>query len=520
MPGNISARKVEPSDLIIPFSIALIQLVIQMLLNGNYGYFRDELYYIACSKHLAFGFVDQPPLSAAVLAVVRWTLGDSLHAIRFLPALAISATAILAALMTHRLGGGNFATGLASLCVVAAHVLLGQGRYFSMNSFDIFFWALASYVVIRILTGDSPRFWLVFGLVVGLGLLNKYSIGFLCVGIGAGLLLTQHRSQLRSKWFWLGALLALLLFLPHILWEVKNGFPSLEFMRNASEQKNAPMPLLEFTMGQFLQLNYFSAPVWLLGLAYFFFDHRGRELRALGWTYIVVFAIMVVGNGKVYYLSPIYPILFAGGAAFLERFIAERSWNWTKPLVVGLIVLGTLIGLPFAIPILPIKTFIAYQEMLGMKPRSEERTPVGVLPQGYADEFGWEEMVAVIASAYHKLTPEEQSKCVIYVRNYGEAGAVDFFGPKYGLPNALCAHNNYWYWGPGEKTGDVAIILGGSRSLQDNLNDLKRRYSYVELAATTQIEYCMPYENGRSFFICKGMNTTFQKLWPEERHFI
>ncbi len=129
-------------------------------------------------------------------------------------------------------------------------------------------------------------------------------------------------------------------------------------------------------------------------------------------------------------------------------------------------------------------------------------------------------MVAVIAAAYHRLTPQEQAKCVIFVRNYGEAGAVDFFGWKYGLPNALCAHNSYWYWGPGDKTGDVAIILGGSRSLQDNLNDLNRRYKYVELAGTTKIDYCMPYENGRTFFICKGMNTTFQKLWPEERFFI
>jgi hypothetical protein len=520
MQGDSNSRTVEPIDLIIPFSIALTQLAIQMLTNGNYGYFRDELYYIACSKHLAFGYVDQPPLSAAVLALVRWTLGDSLQAIRFLPALAISATAMLAALMAHRLGGGRFATSLASLCVVGAHLLLGQGRYFSMNSFDVFFWALSSYIVIRILTGDSPRLWLVFGLVVGLGLLNKYSVGFLCIGIVAGLLLTQDRSQLKSKWFWLGVVAASVLFLPHVLWELKNGYPSLEFMGNASQQKNAPITLFEFIQGQFFSLNYFTAPVWLLGLAYFFFNHRGRELRVFGWSYVVVFVIMVVGNGKVYYLAPIYPILFAGGAVFLERFILDRSLNWIRPVLVTLILVWTLVGAPFSIPVLPIKTFIAYQKILGVTPKSEERTAVGVLPQGYADEFGWEEFVAVIASAYHKLTPEEQAKCVIYVRNYGEAGAVDFFGPKYGLPNALCAHNSYWYWGPGEKTGDVAIILGGSRALQDNLNDLNRRYKYVELAGTTKIDYCMPYENGRSFFICKGMNTSFQKLWPEERHFI
>jgi hypothetical protein len=213
-------------------------------------------------------------------------------------------------------------------------------------------------------------------------------------------------------------------------------------------------------------------------------------------------------------------MLFAGGGVFFERLTAKSSRGWIKPAMVGGILVMTAISIPFAVPVLPVRTFIAYQEALGIKPRADERTSLGVLPQHYADEFGWEEMVAVIASAYQKLTPEEQSKCLIYVRNYGEAGAVDFFGPKYGLPPAACAHNSYWYWGPGDKTGEIAIIIGGSRTLQDNLNDLNRRYQHVELAGTTKLEYSMPYENGRLIFICKGMNTTFQTLWPGERFFI
>lgn len=520
MQGDNSTQKIEPADLIIPFSIALAQLVIQMLFHGNYGYFRDELYYIACSKHLAFGYVDQPPLSLVILAAVRWVLGDSLHAIRFLPALSISATSVLAALMALRLGGGRFATGLAALCVVTAPVLLGQGRYFSMNSIDILFWAAAGYVVVRLLSGDTPRLWLVFGLIVGLGLQNKYSVGFLCIGLVAGILLTPERKHLATKWFWLGVLIASLLFLPHIVWELKNGIPSLEFMRNASQLKNTPTTFLEFFGGQLRELNYFCAPIWLLGLYYFFFDSTGRRHRALAWTYLVVFIIMVVGHGKAYYLSPVYPMLFAGGAVFFERITAQQSRRWLKTTMVGGILVLTAISAPFAIPILPVKTFIAYQEFFGIKPHADEKSSLGVLPQHYADEFGWEEMVAVIASAYQKLTPEEQAKCFIYVRNYGEAGAVDFFGAKYGLPNAACAHNSYWFWGPGDRTGDVAIIVGGSRTLQDNLNDLNRRYQHVELAGTTKLEYSMPYENGKMIFICKGMNTTFQKLWPEERFFI
>jgi hypothetical protein len=198
----------------------------------------------------------------------------------------------------------------------------------------------------------------------------------------------------------------------------------------------------------------------------------------------------------------------------------ERSRRWLRPVMVTGILLLMAISVPFAVPVFPAKTFIGYQEFLGIKPRADERTSLGVLPQHYADEFGWEEMVAVIASAYHQLTPAEQEKCAIYVRNYGEAGAVDFFGPRYGLPNAVCAHNSYWYWGPGDKSGDVAIIIGGRRTLEENLRDLRSRYQFVELAATTKLEYAMPYENGRQIFICRGMNTTFQKLWPEERFFI
>jgi hypothetical protein len=515
-----SRAKILSQQMAVPFLIAFAQLVLQMTFHGQYGYFRDELYYIACSNHLAWGYVDHPPLSIFILWIVRLVLGDSLHAIRFLAGLAGSGTVILAALMARRFGGGRFARGIAALCVLAAHTLLGQGRYFSMNSIDIFFWAAATYVVIRILTGDSPKLWLLFGLVLGLGLLNKYSVGFLCVGIVGGLLLTPHRKQLATKWFWFGALIASLIFLPHVLWEIRYGFPTLEFMHNASQEKNVHLPVMEFLSGQFRDMNFFGAPIWVMGLFYFFFDRGGKLYRPLGWTFLIVFVIMIAGNAKVYYLSPIFPMLFAGGAVLAERVSRDHSWNWLKPVYAALVLIWTAIALPFTLPVLPVDKFIEYEKLLGITPHAEERSSVGVLPQYYADEFGWEEMVAGVAKIYETLTPEEKAKCFIFARNYGEAAAIDFFGKKYGLPNAVCAHNNYWLWGPGERTGDVAIILGHDRKLEDNLRDLNRRYQHVEPSFITNSPYCMPYENGRQFFLCRGMNTTFQKLWPEERFFI
>jgi hypothetical protein len=503
----------------LPIFLALFQLTLQMLFHGSYNYFRDELYYIACSDHLAFGYVDQPPLCAAILWVTRHLLGDSLYAIRFLPALAGAAVVFLAATMTRKLGGGSFAQALAALSVVAAPVLIGQGKFFSMNPFDVLFWSLAGYLVVIILSDERPRLWILFGGVVGLGLLNKYSMGFMVVGIVAGLLLTQQRKQLGTKWFWIGAMIASALFLPHVIWQVSNGFPSLEFMRNASQNKNVNLGVVDFFMGQLRDMNLLNAPIWLSGVVFFFFYRDGRY-RCLTWMYPVVFVIMVAGNAKVYYLAAIYPLFLAGGSIVLERWFQNLRWSWLKPIYVSLLIVFAAFALPFALPVLPVEQFVQYEKALGLAPRAEERTSVAELPQYYADQFGWEEFVATVATIYKRLTPEEQAECFIYVRNYGEAGAIDFFGKRYGLPNAQCAHNNYWMWGPGKRTGNIAIIVGGSRTLQDNLNDLNRRYTRVELAGTTYTKYAMPFENGRLIFLCKGMNTTFQKLWPEERFYI
>jgi hypothetical protein len=506
-------------DLTIPVILAFFQLILLTVFHENYGYFRDELYYIACSNHLAFGYVDQPPLSIAILWINRLFLGDSLGALRFLPALVGAIVVLLAALMTRKLGGSKFAQSLAALSVVAAHGLIGHGRTFSMNPFDVLFWSVAGYILVVILIEEKSKLWILFGFVVGLGLLNKYSIGFMIIGLAAGLLLTRQRKQFYSKWFWLGGVVAFIVFLPHIIWQIIYDFPSLEFMRNASQNKNVNLNIIDFLIGQLRDMNIINAFLWIGGI-YFFYKYKGGRLRPLAWMYPVVFFVMVAGNAKVYYLSAIYPIFLAGGAVFFEQYIQLKSINWLRTLYVGLLSIIALVILPFAVPVLPVEQFIRYEYTLGLTPHAEEKSSVGELPQYYADQFGWREMVDTIANVYKKLTPEEQSQCVIYVRNYGEAAAIDFFGTQQGLPNARCGHNNYWLWGPGNLTGDVAIIIGGSRGLEKNLSDLRSRYKYVEFAATTNAKYAMPFENGRMIFICKGMNSTFQILWPWERFYI
>jgi hypothetical protein len=236
--------------------------------------------------------------------------------------------------------------------------------------------------------------------------------------------------------------------------------------------------------------------------------------------YPVIFVVMVAGSAKIYYLYAIYPIYLAAGAVAFEQWLQSPTRRWLRYAYPALLLIVAATLLPLALPVLPVQKFVEYQSALGLAPRADEQHVLAELPQYYADQFGWKEFTDTVAAVYNRLIPEEQARCFIYVRNYGEAAAIDFFGKRYGLPNARCAHNSYWFWGPGERTGDIAIIVGASRTLQENLDDLTRGYRHVELAATTHAQYAMPYENGRQIFICRGMNTTFQKIWASERFFI
>ena len=521
MKSTFSQRfKLIPEEMVIPFLLTLTQLTILIAFHNNYNYFRDELYYIACSDHLDWGFVDHPPLSILILKISRWVFGDSLHAVRVLPAIAVSFVVIIGAKIAKLFGGGTFAQAFASLTIVCASGLIGHGRYFSMNAFDVLFWSLALYILVKIFQSGNQKLWVWFGIVAGLGLQNKYSVGFMIIGALGGMVFTSQRKQFKNKWFWMGMILAGLIFLPHIIWEIVNKYPSLEFMRNASQNKNVHLSVLDFFRGQLRDMNFLNAPIWMLGIFFLLFKSEVSKFKSLGWMYIIVFIAMIAGNAKVYYLSPIYPVLLAGGSVYVEQLFSKYRLKWLKVSYPIALVLLALIALPFAVPVLPVNDFIRYEQLLGITPRQDERSSVSELPQYYADQFGWEEMVSNFTSAYNTLTPDEQKQCVLYVRNYGEAAAIDFYGSKCGLPKALCGHNSYWYWGPGEKTGDIAIIIGDSYDLEENLEDLQRAYQEVKLVATTDATYAMPFENGRQIFVCKGMRTTFQAIWEHERVFI
>jgi hypothetical protein len=506
-------------DKTVLLSLGLLKVALHIPFFNNYGYFRDELYYIACSNHLAWGYVDQPPLSLFILACVRFLFGDSLIAIRFITAVAGAVTVYLTGLTAREIGGGKFAVFLAALAAFAAPVYLGNaGRYFSMNAFDILFWALTIWLFVRIVKGGPGWLWILFGVSAGLGMLNKYSIGFLLFGLFVGMLLTPERKHLWGKWFWLGAAVGGLIFLPHVVWEVHNGFPTLEFMHNATTLKNTPTPPLEFFHGQLDDVGLANALLWIPGMVFLLFHPRGKPFRHFAFMYAAIFIVMVMQNAKVYYLSPAYPPLLAAGAVFYETLRAGRIWIRTT--IVGMVILLGLVALPFAVPVLPVDDFIQYSRRLGVTPRQEERSSLGALPQYYADMFGWEEMVDIVEIGYRQLPADEQPGCLIYARNYGEAAAVDFFGKSRGLPPAASTHNSYWYWPPAQWDGKAAIIFASRTDSIASRRDLEQFFGEVRLVGITHNRYAMPFETGRPIFLCRKGRISIKELWARDKIFI
>lgn len=497
-------------------ALAFLKLAIHLGTNAfaSYGIFRDELYYIACSNNLALGYVDQPPLSIYLLSISRAIFGDSLFAIRLFPAMVGALTVLFAGLIVRRLGGGKPAVILAGLAVMLAPIQLGMHSVYSMNCFDLLLWTVLAYVIILFIQQDQPMWWVLLGLLMGLGLLNK--IGMLWFGFGffVALLVTPLRRHLLTKWPWITGALAFLLFTPFIIWNVLNDFAHLEFIRNASTLKYAGITVKDFIFGQIILQNPPALFVWLAGLYYFFFHKEGKKFRILGIIYTVAFLILVInGHSKPEYLSPAYPMLFAGGAVLLEGLFSRKNLKWLKFVVPAVVVSSGIFVAPIILPILPVETYIKYSDFIGIDPGNEEGKELAQLPLHYADRFGWENMASTVAGVYNSLPDEEQKKTVIFGQNYGEAGAIDYYREKYGLPTVISAHNNYWLWGYGDNAAEVYIFLGGDEK------DHRELFGQVEQTAVIQCNYCMPYENNLPVYVCRDKKINFSEIWESMKHF-
>lgn len=493
---------------VIVFAIAACKLLLYFYTGRHYGHFVDELYYLACSRHLDWGYVDQPPLIAVLTWLVRSVLGQSLASIRLLPALAGVVEVLLTALIARELGGKRFAQALAAMAALIAPGILAGDSLLTMNAFEPLFWMGCAYLLIRLIKTENEKLWIWFGALAGFGLENKYSMLIFGAGLVLGMLLTPARRLLWNRWLWIGGAIAFLLFLPNLLWNVQHHFPFLELQANIrASGRDVPLGPVAFFVQEILLMHPLTLPIWLGGLWFYFFTQAGKPFRAIGWAWIFTAAMIVSLSPRVYYLFPAFPVLFAGGGVLWEQLLASPRRTWLKIAYPVPMLLGGAVLAPLAIPVLSPEGYVRYTKALGFGQPAIETHELGPLPQIFADQFGWDEMAASVARVYNALPPDVRARTAIFAQTYGQAGAIDLFGPKYGLPPAISGHQSYFLWGPRGYTGESMIVMN------DSEESLDRLFTGVRKAGRVYHPYSMPYQHFDIFY-CQGMHPPLQEIWP------
>ncbi len=511
-PGTHTRPQTMAGGPAIVAALALLKFALHMATASRYGFFIDELYFLACGEHLAWGYVDFPPLTPFQAWLTRALFGDSPYSIRLFPALAGAGLVVLAGALARRLGGGRLAQGLAALAVLAAPIYMFFCTYLSMNSIEPLVWTGCALVLVRIVqTGDTRR-WLLFGLIAGVGLLNKHTMAVFGLALVVGLLLTPQRRLMTHRWFVLGGLVAALVFLPNFLWELRHGFPHRELLANIQRHgRDVDVGFLQFWGLELYFLNPLATPLWILGAAGLLASKDLRPYRALGWAFVVTIGLFLLtpGSHKTYYVASAYPMVLAAGAVVVERWAAARGRRRSVLTYAGVVAVAAALIAPTAVPILEPTTYLRYAETLRLKQPRIENRPTNAMPQFFADRFGWPEMVAAVSAVYHALPPAQREKTGIFANDYGQGGAIDFYGPRYGLPKAIGGHLSYWYWGPRGYTGESLIVLGDRRERLEEL------FEDVVPAASVGHPYAMRQEHFTVFVCRRPKGWTLAGAWPQ-----
>lgn len=490
-------------DLAVLAYIGCATIAVHVIVGGGYGFHRDELATLDDARHLAWGYVAYPPITPFFGRISLMLFGTSLAGFRFFAALADAAAVVLTGLMARDFGGRRGAQIVAAVATIP--FCLAAGSLMQYVSFDYFFWVLTAFFVIRLLKSNNPRWWLAIGCAVGLGLMSKYSMPFLVAGVLVGIVLSANRRYVATKWMWYGVALALLIFLPNLLWQARHDFISIEFLRSIHARDIGIGRTKGFLLPGQLRLTLLAAPLWIAGLCACFFSRAWKSFRLVGWMYLTPLLLFVILKGRDYYMAGAYPMLYAAGSVWGERWMFSLRYGramtvrvaaWTA-LLLDIVVVATLV-----LPIAPV----------GSKWWNGQLKMDGDL----REEFGWHELVQTVASIRDSLPPQDRDHLGILAGNYGEAGAVDLYGPRYGLPHAISGVNSYWLRGYGDPAPQTLIVIGLPLSF------LQKHFGSCELVGHTRNRYGVKNEetvDHPDIYVCRGLRESWSEFWSDFRYF-
>ena len=503
------ASRPEPTHR-IALGFAAAAFALHLAFANRYDVFRDELYFIACGRHPAFGYVDQPPV-VPLLAAATYGLGHQTWLLRLPAVVAAAALVLVACAFVRLLGGGRGAAVMAGAATAFAPMLLGLTATLNTTAFEPLCWTLVAYLLARriILEERSAMLWC--GAAAGITLEIKDAIPFWLIALAIGLLATDARRILATREAALAGLIAIVLVLPNVIWQAAHGWTIVELLTNGAHGKNVVLAPLAFVGNQIFVMNPLFAPIWIAGIAGPYTVRALRPARPFAVAFVAIYAIMIALHAKDYYLAAAYPTAFALGAVALEHAIGNVALR-TAWVAAGIAL--SLIAAPLALPILNPPALLAYERTLHLAPQATENVGKGApLPQTFADMLGWHDFVRQVGTAWKQLPPGVRAHTSILVNNYGEAAALDVYGDEYALPPALSGHNQYYLWAlRGQPATDILRV-------QNNVAALRPYCTQTHVFGTTFSQYAMPYENGKSIAYCRGVHPPLATLWPKLKDF-
>lgn len=492
---------------LIVIGIVITKLTIHFLTSTTYELHRDELLYFAMGDRLSFGYASTPPLIGFLAFICRTLFGYSEFGIKLFPALIGAASIVIIALMVKEFGGGKLAVLIAGIGFLVPGAFLRSNSLFQPVSFDQFFWLLSAYLVLRMVNTNNLKMWLWIGLVFGLAFLNKYAILFFAMAIVVALFISQHRKILFSKYFFLGMLVALIVALPNLIWQYSHNWPVVHHMIELQKYQLVNNTVGSFFLDQMLNCAA-SGLFWLAGLSMILFIPAEKKYRFIAYAFLLVLVIIVLGRGKSYYTLGAYSMLFAAGGYTMEKYLNGKLVYINYVLIVTSII-GSIVFLPLELPVASFETVEKYCDPeSGILPQRWEDGEIHSLPQDYADMTGWKELAWIVAQAYNSLDRYEQEECTIYAENYGQAGAVEFYGHQYGLPKPISFHDSYLLWAPDNISNGPFIYIN------DEVGDMDDLFENYPEAGRVNDEYFR--ENGVMVLLCTNPKENWQEFYAQK----